>query len=172
MPERAEIVAKLNEERETLIARYRSLPAEALTTACTDSEVDGAERWTAKDHLAHLAMIERAFQQMIRRSIAGEGNPVRFRGATREEIIAGVHANNQDNVDTHRGDDLDTLLADLDAARNDTFTLLDELTDEQLAEKVPGAPWADGTAGGVIITNAFHEMQHWAWVQEGLAKES
>lgn len=71
-------------------------------------------------------------------------------------------------MDAHRGDDLDTLLKDLDAARADTLALLDELTDEQLAAPLPGAPWADGTIGGVLITNAHHEVQHWTWVAEGL----
>jgi hypothetical protein len=85
-------------------------------------------------------------------------------------VIAGVHRNNQENVDEHRGEDLDALFADLAAARADTRALLDSLTDEQLALKVPGAPWADGTIGGVIITNAYHQQQHWQWVEEGLSQ--
>ncbi len=28
---------------------------------------------------------------------------------------------------------------------------------------------ADGTIGGVLLTNAHHERQHLAWVDEGLA---
>jgi hypothetical protein len=169
VPDRAKIADKLARERETLISRYRALSSEELTRPCTQSEVAGEAPWSAKDHLAHLAFIERAFQGMIRRTISGESNPIRFGGGSREEIIARVHQGNQDNVDSHRDDDLDALLEDLRAARADTLALLDELTDEQLASPLPGAPWNDGTIGGVLITNAHHEIQHWAWVSEGLS---
>jgi uncharacterized damage-inducible protein DinB len=169
VPDRAEITAKLDKERARLIERYRALSPDDLTRPCTQSEVDGEAPWSAKDHLAHLAFIERAFQGMIRRTIQGESNPIRFGGGSRDEVIARVHKGNQDNVDSHRADDLDALLKDLDAARADTLALLDELTDEQLASPLPGAPWNDGTIGGVLVTNAHHEIQHWTWVSEGLA---
>ena len=170
MPDRAEIVAKLAKERDNLITRFRELSADDLTCPCTESEVEGAGAWCAKDHLAHLAFIERAFQGMIRRTIAGESYPIRLGGGSREEIIGRVHKGNQDNVEAHRNDDLDTLLKDLDAARTETLTLLDELSDDQLASALPGAPWNDGTIGGVLITNAHHEMQHLAWVTDGLKR--
>jgi hypothetical protein len=168
VPDRAAIVAKLNKERDKLVSHYRAMPDAQLTRPCTQSEVAGEAPWTAKDHLAHLAMIERAFQGMIRRFIGGESSPVGFGGGSRDEIIGRVHRNNQDNVEAHRDDDLDTLLADLDTARADSLALLDELSDDQLASPLPGAPWADGTVGGVLITNAYHEIQHQAWVDEGL----
>ena len=169
MPDRAAIIGKLAKERERLVAHYRAMSDDELTCPCTESEIEGADDWCAKDHLAHLAMIERAFQGMIRRAVAGDSNPVGFGGGSRDEVMARVHKGNQDNVDEHRDDDLDALLADLDAARGDTLALLNELTDEQLASPLPGAPWADGTIGGVLITNAYHEIQHRAWVDEGLA---
>ncbi len=171
MPTRDEITAKLDKERTKLVERFRSLSEADLTRPCTESEVDGATPWAAKDHLAHLAMIERAFQGMIRRTLEKAGNPVGFDfKAGRDAAIARVHKGNQENVEDHRNDDLDTLLKDLDDARADTRRLLDSLTDEQLTEPVPGAPWMDGTIGGVILTNAYHEIQHWTWVEEGLAK--
>jgi hypothetical protein len=172
VPDRAEILRKLAKERDNLVARMRDLSPDDLTCACTQSEVEGAAPWSAKDHLAHLAYIERAFQGMIRRTVAGESNPVRFGGGSREEVFARVHKGNQENVDAHRDDDLETLLTDLASARGETLALLDELTDEQLALPVRGAPWNDGTIGGVLITNAHHEMQHLAWVTEGLAAQS
>lgn len=171
MPTRDEITAKLSREQTLLIERMRGLSADDLTRECTESEVDGATPWAAKDHLAHLAMIERAFQGMIRRTIEKSSNPVGFDfKAGREAAIARVHDGNQRNVEEHRSDDLDALIADLEAARADTRALLDSLTDEQLLEPVPGAPWMDGTIGGVILTNAYHAIQHWTWVEEGLAK--
>jgi hypothetical protein len=168
MPEREAIIAKLDKERRILEERYRGLSADDLVCACTQSEAEDGAPWTAKDHIAHLAMIERAFQGMIRRHLEGAKNPVGFGGGSREDIIARVHKGNEDNVREHKDDDLDTLFADLDAARADTLSLLESLSDEQLASPLPGAPWADGTIGGVIITNAYHAIQHWQWVEEGL----
>jgi DinB family protein len=172
MDTRGEIIAKLDLERERLLEHYRSLSPEELNRQCTQSEAPDGAPWTAKDHVAHLAMIERAFQGMVRRTLEGTSNPlgIDFKGKNREAAIAMVHEGNQKNVDAHRDDDLETLLADLDVARAETRRLLNTLTDEQLATPIPGAPWADGTIGGVLGTNAHHEIQHWTWVEEGLSK--
>jgi hypothetical protein len=51
-------------------------------------------------------------------------------------------------------------------ARGETLTLLAELSDTQLDETLEGAPWSDGTIGGVIATNADHARQHWRWIKE------
>src|SRR4029079_16613274 len=142
---------------------YRALAPDDLSRACTQSEAADGAPWSAKDHVAHLAMIERGFQGMIRRHLEGAKNPVGFGGGSRDEIIARVHKGNEDNVREHKSDDLDTLFADLDAARADTLALLAELSDEELASPLPGAPWADGSIGGVLITNAYHAIQHWTW---------
>jgi hypothetical protein len=83
-------------------------------------------------------------------------------------VLGTVHRLNQENVDQHRSDDLPALLADLEAARADTLALLDRISDEELARPVPGAPWADGTIGGVLITAGYHDQQHVMWVQEAL----
>jgi hypothetical protein len=168
MPDRETIEKTLTKERTRLLEWYRSQPADVVNAECTKSEDPDGGMWKAKDHLAHLAHIERAFQGMIERSLSGKKNPVGFSGTNRDEIIAGVHRGNETNVEEHRNDDLETLLTDLEAARADTLSLLDRLTDDQLAQPLPGAPWNDGTVGGVLITNAHHEIQHMTWVKEGL----
>jgi hypothetical protein len=172
---RETILNTLANEREKLVARYRAFTVQELEQVCTKSEAPGGVPWRVKDHLAHLASIERAFQSMIKRTIAGKEDPIglghlgSFKdAANREQILAYVHRLNQANVDAHYNDDFETLLADLTAARADTLELLGSLTDEQLALLVPGAPWADGSIGGVLITNAHHEMLHTKWVEDGL----
>jgi hypothetical protein len=52
------------------------------------------------------------------------------------------------------------------SARAITLQLLSELTDEQLEETLPGAPWADGTIGGVLAANADHGRMHWKWAKD------
>lgn len=169
MQTRAEITATLEKETRALVDRYRTMPAAVLNKPCTDSQERDGERWTPKDHLAHLTYIERAFQGMIERHLAGRENPVGLSGANREEVLGRVHRGNENNVAAHRADDLETLLADHRAARADTLALMARLSDEQLSESLPGAPWNDGTVGGVMATNAHHAIQHLTWIDEGLA---
>jgi FAD/FMN-containing dehydrogenase len=171
MPTRDVIVHTLLEERTTLLAHYQTFTAEELEANCTASEASDGAPWRPKDHLAHLTRVERAFQGMIKSTLRGDADPVGFSraGATkREEVLAWIHRNNQDYVEAHRHDDLSTLLRDLAQARQDTLALLEHLTDEQLTLPVAGAPWADGTIGGILITNAHHEHLHLNWVEEGL----
>jgi hypothetical protein len=169
VPTREVIQGKLAKERSRLVDFYRSLDPAVLTTACTESEHPDGDPWAPKDHLAHLAMIERQFQGMIERTLEGHERPVGISGKNMEEVLGTVHRLNQANVDEHRSDDLSVLLADIEAARADTLALLARISDEDLARPVPGAPWADGTIGGVLITAGYHDQQHVVWVQEALA---
>lgn len=171
MPTRTAIAGKLAKERAALLDHYQGLSEAELTGPCTDSEHEGGRPWAAKDHLAHIASIERTFQGIVERTLAGERAPVAIgrSGAPIEELMATVHKMNEDHVDANRATALDALLADIAAARADTLALLDRVPDDDLARPVPGAPWADGTIGGVLITLGYHDQQHMAWVTEGLA---
>ena len=170
MPTREAIEGKLKKELVALIAHYRAMNADELVRPCTESEAEDGEMWSPKDHLAHLVMIERSFAAMVRRGIAGDERPVGLGGGGRDQVYARVHNTNEQYVREHKDDDLETLIADLQAARADTLQLLSELTDEQLATPLKGAPWADGTIGGVLITNGYHQVQHTNWVNEGLSR--
>ena len=171
MPTRTEILEALTASQEHLLARYQTFTPQELEQRCTRSAVPEGASWRPQDHLAHLAMIERAFQGMIHRTLQAENDPVGFSrtgATTREEIIAWINRQNQEYVDTHHDESLETILADCAETRAKTLELLEQLTDEQLALPIPGAPWADGTIGGVIMTNAHHEARHLSWVEEGL----
>lgn len=171
MPTRAEILHALTSEHEKFLDHYQTLTPAALEQPCTPSEVPGSALWTPKDHLAHLVMIERTFQRIVRHALRGDADPVGFSrsGAKdRAGVYAWINQNNQKYIDTHHTDSLETILSDFMAVRQDTLALLEQLTDEQLATPLPNAPWSDGTIGGILITNAHHEHQHQQWVDEGL----
>ncbi len=171
MPTREQIMQQLTADHEAFLARYRAFTPEELARPCTESEVPGGEPWRPKDHLAHLALIERLFRGMVQRAITGDADPVGFNRtglSTREERQALIHRNNQAYVEAHRDDDLETLLTAISEGRKETLALLEQLNEEQLQIALPGAPWNDGTVGGVLITNAQHEKLHLSWVEEGL----
>ena len=72
VPDRDAISGKLQKELNDLIAYYETLSDEDLRRECTESEAPSGAAWAAKDHVAHLAMIERAFLGMISRGRAGD----------------------------------------------------------------------------------------------------
>ena len=176
--DRSEIEIKLNRDRAWLLETYAALPADELVRGATRSEHDPASMWSPKDHLAHLAGIEKGFVRMVRRHLSGDANPVglmtRPDGAqrSRDEIMAAVHETTEAWVVEHRDAPLSAVVALGQAARAETLALVAELSDAQLAEKLPGAPWADGTIGAVLAVNADHGRMHWRWVKDGFAAQA
>ncbi len=172
---RTEIEIKLNTDRAWLLDTYAQLPEADLLRAATPSEHDPESSWSAMDHLAHLAGIERNFVRMIKRHLAGDRNAVGFardaegQPRTREQVMATVHEMTEQWVREQRSKSLSDVVALGQAARAETLALLASLSDEQLLEKVPGAPWADGTVGAILAVNADHGRMHWKWVKDGWA---
>ncbi|HYM16116.1 MAG TPA: DinB family protein [Dehalococcoidia bacterium] len=174
--DRIEIEVKLSRDRAWLLETYAALPPDDLLRGVTFSEHDPSTLWTPKDHLAHLAGVEGNFNRMIRRHVDGDANPVGLNRnsdgspRTRDEIMAGVHRMTEEWVLRHRPAPLADIVALGQRTRAETLALLASLTDAQLAEQLPGAPWADGTVGGVLAVNADHGRVHWRWVKEGLGR--
>jgi hypothetical protein len=176
--DRVEIEIRLNKDRAWLLNAFAQMPEAELLRGATQSEHDPAAMWTPKDHLAHLAGIEKNFVRMIRRHLAGDANPVGLRTnadgtkRTTEQVMAGVHEMTEAWVRMHGDKPLSDVVALNQAARAETLALLADLSDAQLLEPLPGAPWGDGTIGEVIATNAGHGRMHWKWLTDGLAAQS
>lgn len=169
---RIEIENKLAKDRAWLLAAYEAMNPEEMTRGLTPSEHDSTNLWSALDHLAHLSLIEHNFAAMVRRHIGGSDNPVGLstdangKPRTRSDIMASVHAMTEEWQRQHAGKSLEEVVALGQASRGVTMALLADLTDAQLAETLPGAPWADGTIGGVLAANADHGRMHWKWVTD------
>jgi hypothetical protein len=167
------IQSTLEAARERLLTHYQAFTPEELEATCTQSEVPDGTPWRPKDHLVHLLFAERFFQKVIKRTLAGNVDPVGISkmGLTNgEEMLNWIHRSNQRTIEAHYNDDMNHLLTELARARKDTLAQLEQLTQEQLALPVAGAAllWADGTIGGLLITNAHHEILHLSWVEKGL----
>jgi len=93
--------------------------------------------------------------------INDEGQP-----RTREEIMVDVHADTEKWQGAHHDDTFSEVVALTGAARDATLQLVAELSDAQLEEQLPTAPWADGTIAGVLGANADHGRMHWKWLEE------
>jgi hypothetical protein len=170
--DRVELELKLNEGRNWLLEKYGELSDEQLNRPLTKSQHDPENHWSALDHLAHQALIERDFATMVRRHVTGSANPVGLltddhgQQRSRAEIMSIVNERTEQWQREHRNDTYIEVVALTAAARASTLQLLAELSSEQLEEQLPGAPWADGTIGGVLGANADHGRMHWRWVEE------
>ena len=170
--DRVELERKLNAGRDRLLENFERLTDEQRCRPLTVSQHDSESRWTALDHFAHLALIERNFAAIVRRQVAGQSNPVGIltddqgHPRSREEIMTSVHEMTEEWQRVHHHDTFSEVVALTAAARGATLQLIAELSDDQLLESIPGAPWADGTIGGVFGANADHGLRHWQWVEE------
>jgi hypothetical protein len=176
--DRVQIEVTLNNDRTWLVEKLAALAPEELAAPATPSEHDPSLWWSLGDHFVHLSLIEHNFVAMVRRFLEGNPNPVGLRqrddGSERsmDDVMAMVHAMTEDWAVKHRGKPFSELLAVSQAARGETLQLLGELTDQQLSQKIPGAPWADGTVGGVLAVHAMHGRMHYKWAKDGLASRA
>jgi hypothetical protein len=169
VPTRSEILDALATSQEQVLAYFLGLSPEALVRPCTASGVPGASAWRARDHFAHLTQNERGIQQLLRLTLTGATSLPGDPGAmSREERLAAANQRNQAYVDVHRDDAMETLVADVRAARQETLQLLQQFTDAQLAAPVSVSLVAGRTAGELFVANAQHAAAHIAWVEEGL----
>ncbi|HZN15432.1 MAG TPA: DinB family protein [Acidimicrobiales bacterium] len=170
---RIEIEVKLSRDRAWLLETLSQMSDEDLYRPRTPSEHDAAKSWCFADHFVHTTLIERNWNAMFRRHLDGaQGMEPRWRNddgtqKSMEEIMAMVHEWTEEWAEENRGKPFDELVRIGLAVRADTLQLLSELSDEQLESKIPGAPWADGTVGGIMAANADHGRMHYKWAEEG-----
>jgi len=171
---RVEIEIELHRGRADTLEWVTSLSEEELRAPRTRSEHDPDTFWSHADHFIHTTLIERSFNEMVRRHIKGERGMdpglVDDSGKAMkpiEDVMAYVHSFTEGWKKEQDGKSLDELVCIGLAVRADTLALLSELTDEQLASRIPGAPWSDGTVGGVLSIHAAHARMHRQWSEEG-----
>ena len=176
---RVEIEIKLNRGRADALEALVAMDDEELRRPRTRSEHDPDSWWSYADHFIHTTLIERNFNEMIRRHIRGDRGMDRElvdkSGAglrPREDVMAYVHAFTEKWKVENDGKPVDELVVIGLQVRADTLALLAELSDEQLASGIPGAPWADGTVGGIMAVHTDHAQMHRHWAEAGAPVEA
>jgi hypothetical protein len=172
--DRIEIEIKLHRGRADALEAMAAMTEEERQQPRTRCEHDPDSWWTHADHFIHTTLIEKRFNDMVRKHIAGQpamdANMVDESGERLrkvEDIMAYVHNWTEEWKVENAGKPLDELVKIGCAVRADTLALLAELTDEQLASKIPGAPWADGVVGGIMAVHTDHTLMHQHWAAEG-----
>jgi hypothetical protein len=101
----------------------------------------------------------------LRLTLTGGSLPGNLSAMSPEERLAWRNQQNQTYVNAHRDDSMETLRANLSAARQETLDLLGQFTDEQLAAPVSSIP--NVNAGNLFVANAQHAATHITWIEEG-----
>jgi hypothetical protein len=170
MPTRSEIQDTLATSQAEVLAYFEGLSPEALERPCTASGVPGEAPWRAKDHFAHLTANEQGIQALLRLTLTGTPRPDHLATMSAEERLAWSNQRNQAYVNAHRNDSMETLHAQLSAARQETLDLLAQFTDEQLEAPVSASFLRNMTVGSLFLANARHAATHIVWIEEGLRR--
>ena len=171
---RIDIETKLHRGRVDALETIAAMDPDELRAPRTRSEHDESSWWSYADHFVHTTLIEQDFNAMIRRHLRGEQGMNRdlvdeSGGSLRplKDVMAFVHRHTERWKVEQQDKPLDELVRVGLAVRADTLALLTELSDEQLTCVIPGAPWADGTVGGIIAVHADHWAMHKRWASAG-----
>src|SRR5579859_4980939 len=163
-PTREELIATLTEQRERLERWIAARTPEEIERPVTPSEVEGGEMWRVKDHLAHAVGVERYLQGVVKRTLAGAGDPAGFYtqvgSLEREAVMRAINQANERSYAKYRDEPLASLLAKLGETRQATLALLASLSDEQLAAVSPHSPFGRGTVRDLFRQMAKHDGQH------------
>ena len=171
---RIDIEIKLHRGRADALEAIAAMSEDERNQPRTQSEDNPESWWTHADHFIHTTLIEKNFNEMVRRHLRGEqgmdtalvdASGKSFRPV--EDVMAYVHSFTEGWKKEQEGKSVEELVRIGLAVRADTLALLSELEDEQLASKIPGAPWADGTVGGVLSIHSAHARMHRHWAEEG-----
>jgi hypothetical protein len=166
-----ELAARLRATIGALEESFREIHVADRQRPITDSQHPGGSPWSATDHLAHIVQSELGFLAIGQRLVAGDPDPVRLsrRGNTPEDRTAYVNSENQAQVLSRRGQSLAELLEELREVCEQRVHLLQGLSDEQLAQLVPGSQPADRKWDD-LLGSTHHAEAHVKMVKTALAE--
>ena len=153
---KAELLARIPPARAALDALVESVPPESRVAP-------GHERWSLKDHLAHIATWERMVVAHLHdgsdAAVAGMDEAA-YAAASLQELNARIYV-------TNRAKPAAQVLDESRAAHESVLAMLHGLTDGTLAQPY----WADDPEGRTVIEKIAgdtyrHYLEHRRWIIE------
>lgn len=151
----SELIRFLAKARDELISLAVSLTPAELNLA---TENPG---WTVYDTLAHIASSEAGLLATAKRILSGEGSP---------RPGFDLDAYNQHQVEKRRGRSVGELLAELESSRKEVLSLLETISDEQLALEGKFSSGLPTNVLGVFRRIGEHEQLHCAQIRRAIGK--
>jgi DinB superfamily len=166
-----ELVNRLRSQMEAVEESFREIRASDRRRPITASEHPGGSPWNVNDHLAHVVQSEWGFLAIGQRLVANDPDPVRLsrRGNTPEERTAFVNRENQDQVQSRRGQSFEELLDELRNVSALRIQVVNGLSDEQLARPVAGSQRAD-LQWAALLGSTRHAEAHVELVRRAFAE--
>jgi hypothetical protein len=162
---KADLLAHIERDWQAINALFDSLSVAQLTT------IRNPDGWTIKDHIAHLTAWENSVVYFF------QGQP-RHAGLGIAEAIylaADIDATNAVIFQAHRDDPLAAVLERFKTVHAQVMSLLEPLTDEDLAQPyVHYLPYEPGEGAGPPAMNVVygntsnHYREHHAWIEQML----
>lgn len=143
-----DLVDKMTEEREKLLAQVESLSDADAAFAPADAEGEG--QWSAKQQCAHLAEMETAYRAWVKRALV-EDNPEVTR--TRGEPLAIA-------LEDAQGHSIAELAAQLREQRTRTLAFIDGMSPEQFDRTATHAFFGTLTALQWLRSYYRHDRMH------------
>lgn len=142
-----ELIAKLNQERERLMAALDGVDAEMAARV-----IEGTDGWTSiHDAMKHVASAERSMLTVAERTIAGTYKAI---------PDFDVNRYNARQVEKRQGQTWEETLAELRQSREASLAALEQWGDEQLNLPTTHPVWGDTTVGGLFRIIAIHDSLH------------
>ena len=165
-----QLISRLRSQMQAVEESFREIRDSDRRRPITASEQPGGSPWSAIDHLAHIVESEWGFLAIGQRLVANDPDPVRLarRGHTIEERSGFVNRENQEQVESRRGQTFQELLDELRNVTERRIQLIAGLGNEQLARPVPGSHLAP-QKWGALVGNTRHAATHVEMVHRALA---
>jgi len=166
-----DLAIRLRAQMAAVEESFREIQALDRQRPITASQHPGGSPWSATDHLSHVVESEWGFVAIGQRLVVSDPDPVRLssRGNTPEARTAFVNSENQAQVESRRGQSFEELLDELRNVCEQRIQLIFGLSDDQLAQSVPGSQQAD-LQWAALLGNTRHAAAHLVIVQSALAK--
>lgn len=152
-------------DRKTLIRQElteaRLLLLEAAAAIDDKTAVASTEnpQWRVRDILAHLAGAERGLLRTVDRFLAGGDLPPGF----------SLDIWNQRQVEKRQPAGTTDLIAELSASREETWAMLDRLSDSEMSVVGLHPAGLRTTVAGLFLTITYHELDHGNEIRQALA---
>ena len=143
--ERADLIRKLNAERETLHETLRPIDDAAASRPAPGDE------WSVKQQLAHLATTERLYARCVRRALDQDGADTTDLWPKSQEPTDFADA---------RERPLAELIAEISAARDDTLGIVNGLIESDWQRTGANTPFGDLTVGQFLKSLYRHDRMH------------
>jgi uncharacterized damage-inducible protein DinB len=148
------LAGQLSDTREQLLESFAGLSDEEML----EPGVTGS--WSTKDVLTHVAAWDRVTSEAFRAMLEGERHPML------EWDVDGVQQFNEQTYEANKSRDLNDVLTELNASREELTEFLRDLDSVKMFAPAPGDEHADMSIAAMVSVQVDHDQEHAEMIEE------